>query len=72
MIGGGQLRGASRYVGLTKASNGCELCEGTGAISTSDRERLLAAGYDPFTSHLDPYSKDLQSVRKPPTDVEPV
>lgn len=56
VVGGQQLRGASKYVGLTKASRGCEICDGSGSIETTDRERLLAAGYDPQYAWMDPYA----------------
>lgn len=45
IIGGGQLRGASRYVGLTKATNGCETCEGTGYLPV---DPLSAESIDPY------------------------
>lgn len=51
IVGGGQLRGASRYVGLTKATHGCETCGGTGSIPV-----------DPLSvDSIDPYA--LKSVR---------
>lgn len=40
IVGGGQLRGASRYVGLTKASIGCEVCEGRGWMVPTDLESI--------------------------------
>ena len=40
VIGGGQLRGASRYTGLTKASFGCEVCEGKGWLEPTDLESI--------------------------------
>jgi hypothetical protein len=46
IIGGGQLRGATSYVGLTKASAGCEVCKGSGWVEPEDTR--------------DPYSKALQ------------
>lgn len=45
IIGGGQLRGASHYVGLTKATNGCETCEGTGFLPV---DPLSADSIDPY------------------------
>lgn len=50
IIGGGQLRGASRYVGLTKASKGCETCKPYGGH-----------GYIPISpdapESIDPYAR---------------
>lgn len=47
VVGGGQLRGASSYVGLTKATRGCETCEGNGFITISP--------LDPES--IDPYAR---------------
>jgi hypothetical protein len=40
VISGGQLRGASSYVGLTKASAGCEVCGGQGFLPVSGLESI--------------------------------
>lgn len=47
MISGGQLRGASRYTGLSHASLGCDTCEGKGYIEISRN--------DPES--IDPYAR---------------
>lgn len=60
VIGGGQLKGASRDVGITRASVGCEICDGKGSIATSDSERLLRAGITDIRKiDRDPYSLPL-------------
>ena len=62
VIGGGQLSGASKDVGVTRASVGCETCGGTGSILTTDIKRLLAAGFSSAeirTIDRDPYSLPL-------------
>ena len=45
IIGGGQLRGASKYVGLTKASSGCDNCEGKGWLPV---DPLSPESIDPY------------------------
>lgn len=45
ITGGGQLRGSTKDVGVTRASAGCELCAGRGSIFVTDTEKLLAAGF---------------------------
>lgn len=60
VIGGGQLRGSSRDVGITRASVGCEICNGKGSIATNDGEMLLRAGLTEIRkADRDPYSLPL-------------
>lgn len=60
VIGGGQLRGSSKDVGITRASVGCELCGGKGSIATSDVKALMAAGIaNAAKADRDPYSLPL-------------
>jgi hypothetical protein len=60
IIGGGQLRGSTRDVGITRASVGCEICNGKGSISTNDPEALLRAGITEVRkTDRDPYSMPL-------------
>ena len=57
IIGGGQLKGATKDVGVTRASAGCPTCEGRGAIPTSDLAALIRAGIDnPRLASIDPYA----------------
>lgn len=57
VVGGGQLRGATHDVGVTRASAGCPTCAGRGAIPTNDLEALLRAGIDhPRLASIDPYA----------------
>jgi len=45
IVGGGQLRGATQLVGLTKASRGCETCGGEGYLKVG---RLDPESIDPY------------------------
>ncbi len=57
MVGGGQLRGSTKDVGVTTAASGCEYCNGRGWIPASDVVALLKAGIEnPRLAEKDPYS----------------
>ena len=57
VVGGGQLKGATKDVGVTTAASGCELCKSKGWISAKDVKALLIAGIDaPRLAEKDPYS----------------
>lgn len=45
IIGGGQLRGATSYVGLTRATSGCDTCKGSGVIEI---DKLDPESIDPY------------------------
>lgn len=60
VIGGGQLKGSTIDVGITRASVGCETCNGKGSIPTNDLAALLRAGIDNARlADRDPYSLPL-------------
>lgn len=49
IIGGGQLNGATKDVGLTTAAAGCEVCKGRGWCEPTDEEAR-----DPYSRPLSP------------------
>jgi len=49
IIGGGQLSGATKDVGLTTAAAGCEICKGKGWLPPTDEEAR-----DPYSRPLTP------------------
>lgn len=51
VVSGGQLRGASKYVGLTKATVGCETCLGTGFLEVNP---LSPESIDPYALKVKP------------------
>jgi RecJ-like exonuclease len=57
VIGGGQLRGATSYVGLTKATHGCDTCKGKGYIDIHP--------LDPRS--IDPYARKSPAITSLPT-----
>lgn len=48
VISGGQLRGASRYVGLSKASKSCETCRPYGGNGYIPIDRSDPESIDPY------------------------
>lgn len=49
IIGGGQLKGSTKDVGLTTAAAGCEVCQGRGWLEPTDQEAR-----DPYSLPLTP------------------
>ena len=60
VVGGGQLKGSTKDVGVTRASAGCPTCGGRGSIPTSDIKTMAKAGIErPALADRDPYSLPL-------------